>query len=173
MDVLFKSLTQHASIALVVLAALWVLLAATLGLVAVRQRRLEKRWRTLLTDTRGDSLERLLYDHLRGRMQTDEHLSQVDARLDALDTLMRGAIQHVGLVRYDAFPDVAGGQSFSLAAYDENGDGAILTSIVGRNSCRVYCKPLISGRSERDLSQEEQRAIRAARETGVRTILSP
>jgi hypothetical protein len=173
MDVLLKSLTQHASIALLVLAVLWVVVALAVGLLALRQRRNEAKWRTLLKDTRGESLERLLYDHLRERMEMGEHIAKVDSRLDSLEELIRGAIQHVGLVRYDAFPDVAGGQSFSLAAYDERGDGAIVTSIVGRNSCRVYCKPLQAGRSERDLSQEEQRAIRSAKETGVRTILSP
>ncbi len=173
MDVLLKSLTQHASFALIVLGSLWAIVAAGVVLVAMRQRRAEAKWRVLLSDTRGESLERLLYDHLRERIRMDEHIAQVDARLDSLEESIRGAIRNVGLVRYDAFPDVAGSQSFSLAVYDENGDGAILSSIVGRNSCRVYCKPLLSGRSERDLSQEEQRAIRTAREGGVRTILSP
>jgi hypothetical protein len=139
----------------------------------LRLRRIESKWRDLLRDSRGESLQTLLYDHLRERIQVQSQMDAIAARVQTLEELMQGAVRYVGLVRYDAFPDVAGSQSFSLAVYDERGDGAILTSIVGRNSCRVYSKPLVSGRSERDLSQEEQRAIRSARETGVRPILSP
>ena len=173
MDVLLKSLTQHASIALFVLCVLFLIVAAVQLRFALRLGRFESKWRQLLTDSRGESLETLLYDHLRERMQTENHLALLGSRIQKLEEQMQGAVRHLGLVRFDAFPDVAGSQSFSLAVYDENGDGAILTSIVGRNSCRVYCKPLVAGRSERDLSQEEQRAIRSGRETGVRPILSP
>jgi hypothetical protein len=78
----------------------------------------------------------------------------------------------LGLVRYDAFEDVGGSQSFALAIYDENGDGAILTSIVGRADCRVYAKPLVKMQSERKLSQEEQRAINDARSDAPKSITS-
>lgn len=85
---------------------------------------------------------------------------------------MTGAKRHVGLVKYDAFEDVGGSQSFALALYDDKGDGALITSLVGRSDCRVYCKPLIGGKSERSLSQEEQRAIREAVQTGPKSIVS-
>jgi hypothetical protein len=141
--------------------------------MSIRQRRFETKWRELLSDTRGDSLETMLYDHLRERLHIEDRMERTDHRLETLEEQIRHGISHVGLIRYDAFPDVAGSQSFSLAMYDENGDGAILSSIVGRNSCRVYCKPLVSGRSERDLSQEEQRAVRSAAESAAKPILSP
>jgi hypothetical protein len=173
MDVLLKSLTQHASVVLLALVLLWIFGTLIQIRTAVRQRRFEVKWRELLSDTRGESLETMLYDHLRQRLHIEERIEKVNSRLDTLEVQIRSAVRHVGLVRYDAFPDVAGGQSFSLAVYDDNGDGAIMSSIVGRNSCRVYCKPLVSGRSERDLSQEEQRAVKAAAESGVRPILSP
>lgn len=173
MDVLLKSLTQHASAALLVFCVVLLILAAAEAYTLLRLRRIESKWRHLLTDSRGESLETLLYDHLRERLETESQIEALSSRTRTLEEQMNGAVRYVGLVRYDAFPDVAGSQSFSLAVYDERGDGAIISSIVGRNSCRVYSKPLVAGRSERDLSQEEQRAIRAGRESGVRPILSP
>jgi hypothetical protein len=173
MDVLLKSLTQHASVVLLALLILWIIGTMIQIRTALRQRRFESKWRSLLSDTRGDSLETMLYDHLRERLHIEDRIERSNTRLDTLEKQIKSAISRVGLVRYDAFPDVAGSQSFSLAVYDENGDGAILSSIVGRNSCRVYCKPLVSGRSERDLSQEEQRALTSAAELGARPILSP
>jgi hypothetical protein len=72
------------------------------------------------------------------------------------------AKRHCGIVRFDAFEDVGGEQSFSLALYDDRGDGAVLSSIVGRREHRVFGKPLTKGTSPYGLSAEETRAIESA-----------
>lgn len=72
------------------------------------------------------------------------------------------ALRRVALVRFDAFDDLAGRLSFSLALLDGNGDGVTVTSIAGRSDTRVYAKPVSGGHSELELSPEEQRAISAA-----------
>lgn len=77
------------------------------------------------------------------------------------------------MVRYDAFEEVRGNQSFAMALYDDQGNGVVLSGIVGRTDSRVYCKPLVNGRSERNLSQEEQRAIEEATASRVKSIVSP
>ena len=73
------------------------------------------------------------------------------------------ALRHVALVRYDAFEDIGGGQSFSAALLDERGDGVVLTSIHGRGESRTYGKSVRGGTSEHTLSPEEQQAIAQAR----------
>ena len=73
------------------------------------------------------------------------------------------ALRKVGLVRYDAFEDVGGGQSFSAALLDEGGNGVVLTSIHGRGESRTYGKAVRGGASEHTLSPEEQQAIAQAR----------
>jgi hypothetical protein len=173
LDVLIKSLTQDAPTAILLLALCVAALALWIVSLTRKQKKYELRWRALLSDSRGESLENLLYDHLTQREKVGRRLDAIESRLDNIDELMLSSKRFVGLVRYDAFPDVAGSQSFALAVYDDKGDGAVLSSIVGRNTCRVYCKPLVGGRSERDLSQEEQRAIRAGRDGGMRAIVSP
>ncbi len=134
---------------------------------------MSERWKDLLQGSRGDNLETLLYDHLRERLLLEEQVRSLKDRADRLEELQKSSKRFVGLVRYDAFEDVGGSQSFALAVYDDQGNGAVITSIVGRSDCRVYCKPLVNGRSERDLSQEEQRAIREARSDAPRTFVSP
>jgi hypothetical protein len=138
-----------------------------------RFRSFEKRWKILCGESTGAHLENLLFEHFEERAAVNISLGSIHERVESLEELMKGSKRFLGLVRFDAFPDVAGTQSFALAVFDDMGDGAILSSIVGRNSCRVYCKPLMAGRSERDLSQEEQRAVRSAKEGGSRMILSP
>ena len=72
------------------------------------------------------------------------------------------ALRRVALVRYDAFEDIGGEQSFSAALLDEGGNGVVLTSIHGRGESRTYGKAVRGGRSEHTLSPEEQQAIAQA-----------
>ena len=80
----------------------------------------------------------------------------------ALADRLSRAVRHVGLVRYDAFPNAAGEQSFSLAMLDDGGDGFVMTSIYGRGEYRMYSKPVRERGSAYSLTEEESRAITTA-----------
>jgi uncharacterized protein DUF4446 len=79
-----------------------------------------------------------------------------------LAELTQGAIQHVGVVRFDAFEDMGGRLSFSTALLDGHGDGVVITSINGRQDTRCYAKQVRGGTSIHNLSDEEEEAIREA-----------
>ena len=72
------------------------------------------------------------------------------------------ALRRVALVRYDAFDDLGGRLSFSLALLDEHGNGITLTSITSPSDTRLYAKSLTGGVGEHTLSPEEEQAVRAA-----------
>jgi hypothetical protein len=63
------------------------------------------------------------------------------------------------VVRYDAFPDMGGRLSFSVALLDDAGDGLVLTSINGRSETRTYAKGVKGAKSDHQLSPEETQAI--------------
>jgi hypothetical protein len=73
-----------------------------------------------------------------------------------------GALRNVALVRYDAFGQMSGRMSFSLALLDERGDGVTISAITGRTDTRVYAKPVAGGAGEQELSPEERQAVSAA-----------
>jgi type II secretory pathway component PulM len=103
-----------------------------------------------------------LEEHARaiGQLRaTVKRLASMDAQLQRV---LAGAVQRVGLVRYDAFDDMGGRLSFSLALLDASGDGVVVTSINGRQDTRVYAKPVRRGVSDHNLSDEEADAIRQA-----------
>ena len=81
----------------------------------------------------------------------------------ALRAGAQGALRHLGLVRYDAFGDVGGRQSWSLALLDDEGNGVVLTAIHGRSEARSYAKSVFEWRSEQPMSPEEQDAVASAR----------
>ncbi|RYG39344.1 DUF4446 family protein [bacterium] len=172
MDVLSRSLTQPGSGAFFVLLGSIVLLAGTLALTITRQRRFERRYQDLLVGANGESFEAILLDHLGARERLEREVGSLNARVEELERRARRAKRYSGLVRYDAFEDVGGEQSFALAIYDEEGDGVVISSLVGRIDCRVYAKPLVGGQSERALSQEERRAIQEAATGTTKAIVS-
>ena len=72
------------------------------------------------------------------------------------------ALRHVAVVRYDAFGDMGGLLSFSVALLDDAGDGLVLTSINGRSETRTYAKGVQAGGGEQPLSPEELEAVEQA-----------
>ncbi len=155
------------------------LLAVSVGLVIaiiIQGRQFKKfrlTWKQLLEGTNGENLERLLHDQLRQSIALETQLEAARERLDGLEIKIKSSKRYVGLVRYDAFADIGGSQSFSLALYDEDGNGAVVTSQVGREVCRVYGKQLYQGRSEFTLTVEEQKAIELAASNKIRARISP
>jgi hypothetical protein len=110
----------------------------------------------------------------------ERHVAQLGLRLDSLqvdiDALRQGvpaetrptaspvprdgaAISRIGLVRFDAFDDTGGAQSFALALVDDDGDGIVLTSLHSRPTTRVYVKAIRRGVADAPLSAEETRAL--------------
>jgi hypothetical protein len=75
----------------------------------------------------------------------------------------RDALRHLAVVRYDAFGDMGGHLSWSVALLDDGGDGVVLTSIHGRSDARTYAKSISGWTCEQQLSPEELEAIERAR----------
>lgn len=91
-----------------------------------------------------------------------EVLTKVDSALDARDAQVAGVLRNVALVRYDAFSDMSGRMSFSLAVLDEKGDGVTISALAGPGDTRVYAKGVRNGKGEHELTPEEKEAVTAA-----------
>ncbi len=133
---------------IVALAAAGVALAALVlaAVLAVRLRRLRAAQTMLLGDDRQD-----LVAHAAG-LQRD--YAALHAYVE--DTL--GRLHE----RYDAYGEMSGRQSTTLALLDARRSGLVLSSIHHRDSARIYAKQVHDGKSEIELSPEEDEAVRAA-----------
>jgi hypothetical protein len=92
-----------------------------------------------------------------------EDLLGLRQEVAALRAEVRGALRHLAVVRYDAFGDMGGHLSWSLALLDDGGDGVVLTSIHGRSDARTYAKNISAWTSQQQLSPEEEDAVSHAR----------
>ena len=75
---------------------------------------------------------------------------------------MEKSFQRLGIVKYDAFNQMGGQLSFSLALLDENNDGFILNSVHSSEGCYTYTKEIKDGTSPISLGVEEEQALNAA-----------
>ncbi len=143
------------------------LLAVLLGLVLLRRvGRLRAAQRVVL----GDHGSRDLAEHgagLEGEFRAlhayvTDVAQGLDARLAHVEGRLDGAIAHAGLVRYDAYNEMSGRQSTSIALLDSTGSGVVVSSIHHRDQAGVYAKLVHVGRGELLLAPEEEEAVREA-----------
>jgi Protein of unknown function (DUF4446) len=88
---------------------------------------------------------------------------EVAAELDVLRSAVSSSLRHLAVVRYDAFGDMGGHLSWSMALLDDGGDGVVVTSIHGRSDSRTYAKNIAGWSANQQLSPEEVEAINFAR----------
>ena len=153
---------------IVALAAAAVAVAALVFAIvlAVKLRRLRAAQRSVL----GDAGERDLVAHAarleQGFVELRDWVEEVarglDDRVGAAEARIDGCVAYRSLIRYDAYGEMSGRQSSSVALLDEHRSGVVLSSILHRDQARVYMKQVVEGRSELDLSPEEQEAIDTA-----------
>ncbi|HTA13811.1 MAG TPA: DUF4446 family protein [Solirubrobacteraceae bacterium] len=153
---------------IIALAALAVGIVAVGACVALALglRRLRAAQRLVL----GESSERDLVAHAASLQEAFEALQEyvgdvavrLEERLDGVEVALTGAISHQALVRYDAYNELSGQQSVSIALLDDRRCGVVLTCIHHRDQARVYAKQVVEGHAELELSPEETEAVRVA-----------
>ena len=100
---------------------------------------------------------------LRRQSELPTDVAGLRGEVQALRTEVSDALRHLAVVRYDAFGDMGGHLSWSLALLDDGGNGVVLTSIHGRSDARTYAKNVTDWSCEQQLSPEEEEAIKFAR----------
>ncbi len=94
--------------------------------------------------------------------RVEEIGAHLDQRMDAAEERLAGAIAYRALVRYDAYGELSGHQSTTIALLDAHRDGIVLSCIAHRDTARLYSKQIAAGEGEQQLSPEEAEAVRLA-----------
>jgi hypothetical protein len=89
-------------------------------------------------------------------------LTELRSRLALLESQAGRALQNVGFVRFNAFPDVGSELSYALAVVDERGNGFIVSSIYSREEVRTYAKAVRNFTADKEVSTEERDALAQA-----------
>jgi hypothetical protein len=147
------------AIAAGVVAIVALLLSAALAL-KLRRVRLEQR--VILGDGHRDLIGQAaeLQTEFEALHRYVEDLAgSLEQRVQAAESRFDGAISHRALVRYDAYGEVSGRRSTSIALLDASASGVVLSSIHHRDQARVYAQEIQGGTPEHELSPEEAQAV--------------
>lgn len=142
-------------------ALITITLFAILSLT-VKLSRLNRRYQKLMQGSDGLNLEGLLEKHMEEMRLSVGRVNRLQQQQDDCNLQLQRALQHVGVVRFNAFHDMGGDLSFAIALLDGRENGVVLSSLFGRSDSRIYAKPIESGQSAYLLTTEEKEAVRLA-----------
>lgn len=123
---------------------------------------LRRRLRRVLPEGETGGIDEILDRQLKRIDGLSERVDALNKLHHELENLSQRTIQKVAVIRYNPFSDTGGDQSFAIAMLDSLGNGVVLSSLHSRTDTRVFAKPVQSGRSKFQLSDEEQDAIKKA-----------
>ena len=143
--------------------------------LAVRLRRVRADQRFVLGDHNQDLVSHAA--ELQGQFVAlnsfvQDVADRIEQRMGVAEARLDGSIAYRSLVRYDAYGEMSGRQSTSIALLDASRSGVVLSSIHHRDQARLYAKQVHQGRGELELSPEENEAIRIAIEGGSEQLLA-
>lgn len=144
------------------LAVIVVILIIIVVINTVKTTRIRKSYRTFMEGKNGQSLENILLERLKKVERVisteEENKKQIEEVMDHLDH----TYQKVGLVKYNAFNEMGGKLSFSLALLNRKNDGFILNAMHSREGCFTYIKEVVDGNPIILLADEEKEALEIA-----------
>lgn len=130
----------------------------------VQTSNMKKKYKKFMSGKNAKSLEETLVKKLNQIDSLVEANAANEKNIKNVVNNMKFTFQKVGLVKYDAFNEMGGKLSFSLALLNASNDGFVLNAVHSREGCYTYIKEIIDGNSIIVLAEEEQEALNMAME---------
>ena len=157
----------HSDYVIIGLAAVTVILFILYIVNIVQMIQLKKRYKIFMSGKNARNLEKTLIDRLDQIDTLIEANTANERNIQKLFANMKFTFQKVGLVKYDAFHEMGGKLSFSLALLNETDDGFVMNAVHSREGCYTYVKDIIAGNSVIILSPEEKEALDIAKKSNM------
>lgn len=159
---ILDSLGFDPGIIVIVMMATMVFVLIYMVRVSMKLTRFLKRYRIFMRGKDAISLEKAFTQKF---LEVDRlmEINKIQAgEISRIKDILSRTTNKIGIVKYDAFPDVGGKLSFALAMLDESNTGFVLNAIHSREGCYTYIKEIVKGESYIVLGQEEKDALRQA-----------
>lgn len=89
-------------------------------------------------------------------------IARIDKTMLEIKELLSRSYKNIGLVNFNAFDNIGAELSFSMALLDDHLNGIVITSIYGNDKSNMYGKKVKNGKTEKHISEEEEKAIKKA-----------
>ena len=130
--------------------------------VNMKYDRLKRSYNSFMRGKDGRTLEKSILEKFDELDELSDIAKQNKADIKTIFHDMKGNYQKAGIVKYDAFNEMGGNLSFSLALLDGNDSGWVINSMHTRDGCYTYVKEIVRGQSYIELAEEESQALEQA-----------
>ena len=124
---------------------------------------IEIRLKRIFAGIKAKNLEEMLVAAGKKLNQLEETQNKIDKHLTTIDTRLNKSIRNVETLRFNPFVEAGGNQSFAIALLNDEGNGVILSSLYARDRMSVFAKPVVSGKSSFELTEEEKIVLNKAK----------
>lgn len=159
---IFDSIGISTDIVVIILIIIVLLQFIWIFAIIAKYNKLSKRISHFTTGRDVANLEQIMVKRFSEIRQIVKNEKQQNKDIDIINDKFLTTFCKIGLVKYDAFKEMSGKLSFSLALLTENHDGIIITSMHSREGCFTYCKEVTNEESYYILSEEERLALNVA-----------
>ena len=141
------------------MAGVIILLFLMLLIQMISTGKLKKKYKKFMSDTDAKSLEQKIDERLKQLEGLIQLSTANGTKIENLEKQFQVTFQKIGLKKYDAFDEMGGKLSFSLAMLNNKEDGFIINAMHSREGCYTYIKEIIAGKAITVLTKEEQEAL--------------
>jgi hypothetical protein len=92
-------------------------------------------------------------------IETESRMGDSNQRLGQLEEQMPYALSYIGVISYNAFGNIVGNRSRSIALLNQQADGIVITILTSREETLFFTKEVRAGVGVEELSPEEQGAV--------------
>ena len=147
---------------MIALSVICIILAVLVITVLCKLKTLKRRIDSLSRGKDTESLEDIILNFFERVESLEEGEEMTRAALNAIKDNLKITYQKKGLVKYDAFREMSGALSYSLALLDKENNGVLISSMYSREGCYTYAKDVKNGKCKINLSEEEAEALKQA-----------
>ena len=159
MSVSLEQLTFYIMIALVVISLISIIL---LIITLCKLKGLRRRIDALTRGKDAESMEDTILNFFERIESLEDAEQKMHRDIREIKENLKITYQKTGLVKYDAFREMSGALSYSLALLDKENNGVLISSMYSREGCYTYAKDIVNGECKINLSDEEQEALKQA-----------
>ena len=120
---------------------------------------IEIRLKRIFTGTKARNLEEMIVLVGKKINQIEEKEKEIDKHLIKVDDRLNKSIRKVETMRFNPFIDAGSNQSFAIAFMNDEGNGVVMSSLYARDRMSIFAKPIVNGKSEFELSEEEKKVL--------------
>ncbi len=146
-----------------ILAILVILLIIIVFVIIHQLNIISRKYSTLMSGKKGADLEQIIRVRFKEMDKVKANAKRITKEHKEIKNHLSSCINKYGLVKYDAFNDMAGKLSFVIALLNEDNSGIVFNAMHSREGCYTYAKEIIKGESYIPLSEEEKEALEQAK----------